>query len=101
MVVTNHAYKRSLERSGLNRRATERMLNKIWDQGISAEETTGKIKQWLDTVQERSLSDLNKILLYGDKAYLFHDDILITILQVPSVCMKTLNSIRQKARTSF
>lgn len=100
MVVTNHAYKRSLERSGLNRKATERMLNKIWSDGISAEETTGKIKHWLDTVQDRSLNDLSKILLYGDKAYLFHDDILITVLQVPAVCMKTLNSIRKKARCS-
>lgn len=98
MVVTNHAYKRSLERSGLNRRATERMINKIWNNGITAEETTGKIKQWLDSVQNRRESDLNKIILYGDKAYLFHDDILITILQVPAVCMKTLNSIRKKVK---
>ncbi|MCQ2522598.1 MAG: hypothetical protein MJ105_09510 [Lachnospiraceae bacterium] len=98
MVVSRHAYQRASERNGLSKKAMNRLVEKVWSQGIRAEQATGMVRQWgnaiLFSTGERPLDTL---VFYGDKAYLFNEGVLITILQMPSSCQKTMNSLRKKS----
>ena len=98
MVVSNHAYQRSSERSGFSKKATNRIAERAFTQGLPAESTKGQLKKWADEVYNKSTNDLRSVMLYGDKAYLFSsDEVLITVLQIPAAYIKTMNQIKRRA----
>lgn len=87
MKITKHANKRMKERGGLGKDARNRMAEKALTEGISHAETKGKLNKWV-TSQFFYNCRANNIRLYGDKAYIFRDEVLITIVQIPSNLMK-------------
>ena len=97
MIVTKHANKRIKERCGLNSKSTERLSNKILSEGLKHSECTGKLKRWVDGLYLNGCS-ANNVRIYGDKAYLFNGDVLITVLQVPNELLKTANILQSKKR---
>lgn len=95
MGITNHGYQRMNERMGLNKKAAMRMLEKIWFLGIPAEEAKGLLKKWAMELYDKSENNINKILLYGDKAFLFADGLLVTVLHIPQECMKVMKNMKK------
>ena len=81
--VSKHAEKRLRERCGLNSKSCNRMANRAFESGIKHKETKGKLCKWIDSLYFRDGS-ANNIRLYGDKAYIFCNDILVTVIQIPS-----------------
>ena len=82
VIVTRHAKQRLKERSGLNKKSVQRIAEKAYINGICHNETKGQLNKWIAGVYFKN-SDANNIRVYGDKLYLFHDEILITVLQIP------------------
>ena len=66
------------------------MAKKALEEGISHGQTKGNLKKWIDSLYFYSKS-ANNIKLYGDKAYLFNNETLITVLQIPANLTKNLN----------
>lgn len=95
MVVTNHAKQRAKERCGINKKSTERIANKALENGIKHYECNGCLKKWVDK-QYLSYGKANNIRLYGNNAYLFHNEILITILQIPNNLIKNVKQIKER-----
>lgn len=87
LVVTKHAQKRLKERCGVNKKSADRMAKKAYEFGMTHSETTGNLKKWVDGLYFYN-ETANQIRLYGDKAYIFHNQKLITVIQIPHNLVK-------------
>ena len=81
--VSKHAEKRLRERCGLNNKSLNRMVNKAFASGIKHSDTKGKLCKWVTSLYFNN-QQANNIRLYGDKAFIFCDNILVTVIQIPS-----------------
>lgn len=84
--ITNHASNRLKERSGLNKKSQQRIVDKAFELGMSHNETKGNLNKWISKLF-LSHKKAGCIKLYGDKAYLFtnkESKTLITIIQIPN-----------------
>lgn len=99
MKITKHAKERSKERNGWNIKATERMSKKVLEQGIRHSQTKGRLNRWMSSLYNKHRREGADIRLYGDKAYIFANETLITVLQIPSNLTKDINNfiIREKS----
>lgn len=88
-LVTKHAQKRLKQREGIGRSAAERKAQMALEKGYTHTQTKGKLKKWMDG-KFLSYGTVNNMRVYGDKLYCFHDDVLITVLQIPQVIVKNL-----------
>lgn len=87
MYISRHAAARLKERCGLNKKACERMAQKAFDEGIRHSQTKGRLNKWVTGLYFRNES-ANNIRLYGDKAYIFCGDLLVTVIQIPVGLMR-------------
>lgn len=87
MYISRHAAERLKERCGLNKKACERMAQKAFDEGIRHSQTKGRLNKWVTGLYFRNES-ANNIRLYGDKAYIFCGDLLVTVIQIPVGLMR-------------
>ena len=92
VIVSRHAEMRLKERTGINRSAMQRMADKAFDIGIQHKETKGNLHKWVSSVY-LSYGKANNIRLYGDKAYIFCDLTLVTVLQIPSNLRNDMRSM--------
>ena len=87
MEVSMHAAERLKERCGLNKKSMQRMAQKAFDEGIRHSQTLGRLNKWVTGLYFNN-QNANNIRLYGDKAYIFCNEILVTVIQIPAVLMK-------------
>lgn len=88
--ISRHAEQRMRERCGLNKKSIERMANKAWENGIKSYETIGNLNKWVTMVYFRRKC-ANNVRLYGDKAYIFCENVLVTVLQIPHRLVKDMD----------
>jgi len=92
MIVTNHAKKRLKERNGFSKNTAERMADKAFKEGIKHSETKGSLNRWVTNLYFMNES-ANNIRLYGDKAYIFCGETLVTVIQIPANLMKNMKKM--------
>lgn len=82
MVVTNHAAKRLKQRLGLPKKAVLRIADKAYQEGWTHADARGRLKRYLDGLYlaEEKATDMR---IHGNFIYLFHGNILITVLNLP------------------
>lgn len=97
MGVSEHAKERLKERCGFNKKASERMAQKVFEEGILHSQTKGRLNKWVTSLYFRN-KKANNIRLYGDKAYIFCDDILVTVIQIPVSLTKDLKKMFKVAK---
>ena len=95
MKITKHAKGRLKERNGLNKKSINRIVEKALQDGITHAQTKGRLNKWV-TEQFLHSRTANNIRLYGDKAYIFKDCTLITVLQIPANLMKDFDKMIKK-----
>lgn len=84
------------QRCGLNKQSTQRMAEKAYENGISFFEAKGKLKRWISLQYLSGDCRANAIKVYGDKCYIFNNQRLITVLQVPPSVMR--NKVAQETK---
>lgn len=94
-IITRHAKKRLKERNGFNKKSMQRMADRAYEKGIPLSETKGQLHKWVTSVYFRN-TEVNNLRIYGDKLYLFRDNILITILQVPQKYVNDMEAFIKK-----
>lgn len=90
MQISNHAYKRLHERSGLNRKASARLAERVLERGYRTYQLHGRLGKW---VKERSEKDTCcDCIVYGDKLFIFKGKrtVLVTVIQIPSSLTKNM-----------
>lgn len=81
--VTRHAAERLKERSGLNKKAIQRIAEKAYAEGVKLNETHGRLYKWCVSVLLATEKRMT-LRLYGDKLYIFGGQVLVTIYQIPA-----------------
>ena len=93
--VSNHAARRLKERCGLNKKSIQRMADKAFMDGIKHSDTKGRLNKWVTSIFFYNKA-ANNIRLYGDKAYIFAGNILVTVIQIPGDLFKDVNAMVKK-----
>jgi len=83
MKISCHASDRIRERCGLPKRAVERNALLALQKGLTHKESTGSLKRYFDWLY-LSYGCASNIRLYGNHAYLFRRDALITVVPLPN-----------------
>ncbi len=68
------------------------MARKAFDKGITHAQTKGKLNKWITRLYFKN-KKANNIRLYGDKAYIFCRETLVTVIQIPADLRKDLKSM--------
>ena len=92
MDVSNHAEMRMKQRNGLNKKSCERISKKALEKGIRHNQTKGRLNKWVTSLYFNN-QKANNIRLYGDKAYIFCGEVLVTVLQIPNDLRKDMKSM--------
>lgn len=94
-IVTIHAKNRAKQRLGISKGMTNKIADKALKYGICHKDTKGKFKSYIDKLYliERQA---NNIRIYNRKIYLFHNDVLITILNLPNMYLKVADKIQKR-----
>lgn len=95
MDISRHAAKRLKERCGLNKKSMQRMAQKALDEGIRHGQTKGRLNEWVTGLYFKNRA-ANNIRLYGDKAYIFSNEILVTVIQIPAELMRDFKKMVKK-----
>lgn len=93
--ISKHAFKRLSERSGLSKKAAQRIAERAFTQGITHSETKGNLNKYVTSLYFNN-TKANNIRLYGDKAYIFVGETLVTVLQIPSNLTKDMKRLVKK-----
>lgn len=96
--VSKHGAKRARQRVGLPKRAVERNAQRALVEGIGYREASGALRRYISWLYELYDGNGNNIRIYGDKVWVFHDGILITVLNVPSEHRKAAKWQQRKVR---
>lgn len=75
------------ERCGLNKKSVDRIAEKAFKEGITHGQTKGRLNKWMTKLYFTNKT-ANNIRLYGDKAYIFCNEILVTVIQIPNDLIK-------------
>ena len=92
MIITQHAKQRMKERCGFNRKSQERMARIAFNEGITHAQTKGRLNKWITSLYFRN-KNANNIRIYGDNAYIFADETLVTVIHVPLNLKKDFESL--------
>lgn len=92
--VTRHARMRSKERFGIKGKAAERLAERALLVGLSRSDVTGKLARYFDELYARHKKG-NNIRVYAGKIFVFHDDVLLTVMPLPESLIKVVAEIRR------
>lgn len=87
MIVTKHAENRIRERCGFRKKSCQKMAEKALIEGLTHSQTKGRLNKWVTSLYFNN-TKANNIRLYGDKAYVFCGEVLVTVIQIPVNLMK-------------
>lgn len=93
--ISQHSEIRLKERCGLSKSSINRMSDKAYKYGVTHSEVTGSLKRWMDKLY-LSYCKSNNTRLYGDKAYLFNGNCLITVIQIPNNLLSTALKMQRR-----
>jgi hypothetical protein len=88
--TTYHAENRAKERCGLNKKTTERMAKIAYEKGLKHSDCSGRLRKYITSLYFYNQS-ANQIRVYGDKVYIFYNEILITIMNLPNNLKNIVN----------
>ncbi len=95
MKISDHAKQRMKERCGFNKKSQERMAKRALEQGITHKQTKGRLNKWVTSLYFKN-RNANNIRIYGDNAYIFCGDTLVTVIPVPPSLKKDLDRMIKK-----
>lgn len=95
MTISNHARQRMKERCGFSRKAQDRMAEKAFYEGITHKQTKGRLHKWVTSLFFKNCN-ANNIRLYGDNAYIFCGETLVTVIPVPNDLKKYFERMVKK-----
>ena len=81
-IITEHAYKRAKERCGWNKKALNRMLERICTDGTNHNEVSGKLKRYIDKVY-LTHKNASAFKIFGSYLFIFSSNRLLTVYNVP------------------
>lgn len=94
-MVTRHGDRRTRERMGVPRSAVKRMAERAMTDGISRHDCSGSLRRYLDSLYHYN-ETANNIRVWSEKVFIFSDNYLITVLDLPTRYRNVANSLISK-----
>lgn len=82
--LTKHAILRGRQRFNLSGKALQRTAQRAFETGLHHHHTKGKLRAW---AHRAICTNANHLRILGHQAFLFYDNLLITVLMVPQEAM--------------
>ncbi len=95
MNVSSHAKRRLKERCGFNKKSCDRMAEKAFRDGITHKQTKGRLNKWITRLFFNNCN-ANNIRIYGDNAYIFCGETLVTVVPVPVSLKRDMDKMVDK-----
>lgn len=95
VVVTKHAEERMMERLGISKKSVNRIANRAYERGLTHKDVSGQLCKWVDSLYLKYHTG-NQIRLYGDKAFIFNNNRLITVLPIPKNLLNQVKHTMKK-----
>lgn len=92
MRITKHASKRMKERCGFNKKTQDRIAQRAFEFGIKHSETKGNLNKWVTSLFFSNVK-ANNIRLFGDNAYIFAGETLVTVIPIPASLKKNMKQM--------
>ncbi len=83
LTISRHAYMRMKERNGWNKKTSNRMLNKIYMNGLRSNQVKGYLKDWIRS-KANNTGEYRECILFGEKLYIFNENVMLTVIPIPS-----------------
>lgn len=95
--ITKHASMRMTQRCGIQKKTQAKVVRRTIRHGLTHSESSvdPNLKRWIDGLY-LSQRKPNKILLYGNGAYLFKDNVLLTVIHIPESLQESVNRLRKE-----
>jgi hypothetical protein len=93
--ITNHAESRGKDRMGLNKKAIKRIAEKSLTKGLKHSDFKGSFKRYLDGIYLRH-GTANNMRIFNNEVFIFKEDILITILDIPYKYHKVIEQVKER-----
>lgn len=85
--ITEHAKERARERLKWNAETLEKMSERAMNIGVKHSDTRGKLNRFMSKIYLQHKT-ANNTRIYGEHIYIFADNVLITVIQLPTVLKK-------------
>ena len=95
MNISFHAKRRLKERCGFTKKSYERMAEKAFNEGITHKQTRGRLNKWITSLFFKNCN-ANNIRIYGDNAYIFCGETLVTVISIPSNIKRDMDKMIEK-----
>lgn len=112
--ISEHASDRIRERSGINKKAAQKLAERAYEQGIKHSETSGNLYRFISSITCSHKHKGTDIRLYGDKVFIFSKFTkfkekitdtegnriitLVTVLQIPNNLNNRVKSIMSRKK---
>ena len=93
--ISKHGAMRMRQRMGIPKKATQRIAERAFERGLKREDAKGAVRKWMnDSFYAYGTGD--NMRMYGDKLYIFCDNTLVTVLQVPTEIKDKAQILKKK-----
>jgi hypothetical protein len=90
--ITAHAHRRIRKRCG---KSMDRLAKIAFEKGLTHTETAGPLRSYIDSLYLYN-GTANNIRLYGDKIYIFCNEILVTVYDTPLRFRSIVNKLMDR-----
>ena len=82
VIITDHARARYKERMGMSKSRMEKDALLAWENGVRWDEVSGGLRRYIDSqhFQSKMLADIR---VYCGRVYIFKNETLITVFELP------------------
>ena len=95
--VTRHATRRTRERLGIPKKAADSNAEKALNGGFHMDMAKNSLKRYLEGVC-REYPPVNNVRVYHRNIYIFNNDILITVMQLPKKYHAVSDKLEREAK---
>jgi hypothetical protein len=80
--VTHHGKRRIRERCGIKSKGADRLARIAFEKGLTRSDVSGSLARYMDFLYHYNC-EANNVRIYGDKIYIFCNEVLVTVYNLP------------------
>ena len=102
IIITSHSIKRAKQRCGIKKNSVEQQAERAYNEGLNRIDCVGNLRKWLDYISDQEGkhsthdNNVNKFMIYGSYVWLFDNNVLVTVIDIPSHLMNSANAQRKR-----
>ena len=93
--LTKHSISRLAQRCGISKKNAPIVARRAFKTGITHTETHGNLHRFLDSLYLSQKKGTN-MRIYGNAVFVFREDTLITVINIPDNLMDDVKKIKEK-----